>query len=50
LQVHFGLGDALHASLEIRWPSGMVQEMKDISANQRLQIEEPRAPLSEKHP
>jgi enediyne biosynthesis protein E4 len=50
LPVHFGLGDALHASVEIHWPSGIVQEMKDITANQRLQIEEPRAPLSEKHP
>ncbi|HET8824182.1 MAG TPA: CRTAC1 family protein [Terriglobales bacterium] len=50
LRVHFGLGEAVKASIEIHWPSGIVQEMKDISANQHLQIDEPRAPLSEKHP
>ena len=50
LRVHFGLGEAVQASIEIHWPSGIVQEIKDISANQRLQIKESRAPLSEKHP
>ena len=50
LRVHFGLGEAVKASIEIHWPSGIVQEMKDISANQHLQIDEPRSPLSEKHP
>jgi enediyne biosynthesis protein E4 len=50
LRVHFGLGDAVQASLEIHWPSGIVQEMKDVSANQRLQIDEPHAAMSEKHP
>ena len=50
LRVHFGLGEAVQASIEIHWPSGIVQEIKDISANQRLQIDESRASLSEKHP
>jgi hypothetical protein len=50
LRVHFGLGDTLQATLEIHWPSGIVQEMKDIPVNQRLQVDEPRGPLSEKHP
>jgi hypothetical protein len=50
LRVHFGLADAVQASLEIHWPSGIVQEMKDVSANQRLQIDEPHAAMSEKHP
>jgi hypothetical protein len=42
LRVHFGLGENRKASLEIHWPSGTVQELKDVSADQRLQIEEPK--------
>jgi hypothetical protein len=40
LQVHFGLGEERKASLEIHWPSGVVQELKDVASDQRLQIEE----------
>jgi enediyne biosynthesis protein E4 len=50
LRVHLGLGEAQRASLEIHWPSGIVQEMKDIPADQRLQIEEPHPAPSEKRP
>jgi hypothetical protein len=40
--VHFGLGSAASASLvEIRWPSGIVQELKDVAANQVLRVKEP---------
>jgi len=42
LQVHFGLGEERKASLEIHWPSGVVQELKDVASDQRLQIEEAR--------
>ena len=42
LRVHFGLGENRKASLEIHWPSGTVQELKDVSADQRLQVEEPK--------
>jgi enediyne biosynthesis protein E4 len=42
LRVHFGLGEDRKASLEIHWPSGLVQELKDVSSDQRLQIEEPK--------
>jgi enediyne biosynthesis protein E4 len=42
LLVHFGLGVDRKAALEIHWPSGTVQELKDISSDQRLQIEEPK--------
>jgi hypothetical protein len=39
---HFGLGLAAKASLiEIRWPSGIVQELKDIAADQVLRVKEP---------
>ncbi len=48
LRVHFGLGDEGKASLEIHWPSGTVQELKDVSSDQRLRIEEPKDPISDK--
>ena len=41
LRVHFGLGSAKTIDqLEIRWPSGKVQTMKDVKANQILLIDE----------
>lgn len=40
-RVHFGLADDRKVSLEIHWPSGVVQEMKDVMSDQRLTIEEP---------
>jgi hypothetical protein len=42
LRVHFGLGDDRKASLEIHWPSGIVQQLKDVRCDQLLQIEEPK--------
>jgi hypothetical protein len=41
LTVHSGLGESARASVEIRWPSGKVQKLVDIAANQRLNIAEP---------
>ena len=41
----FGLGDAkgpVHAS--VRWPSGLVQQLNDLSANHLVFVEEGRAP------
>jgi hypothetical protein len=41
-RVHFGLGkDEVVQQIQVRWPSGMVQTLKDIRANQILQIDEP---------
>lgn len=48
LRVHFGLGEDSKASLEIHWPSGTIQELKDVSSDQQLQIEEPKMALPEK--
>ena len=52
LQVHFGLGEERKASLEIHWPSGVVQELKDVASDQRLQIDEapPIPPENKLHP
>ena len=40
--LHFGLGDEDEIdSLTVRWPSGLVQELRDVRADQLLTIEEP---------
>ncbi len=42
-RVHFGLGpETRAASIELRWPSGIVQTLKDVPADRILQVEEPR--------
>jgi hypothetical protein len=39
--LHFGVGEAKLVDLvEVRWPSGTVDQVKNVSANQRLFIEE----------
>jgi hypothetical protein len=41
-RLHFGLGKRAQVStIEIRWPSGIVQMLKDVRADQILQIDEP---------
>jgi enediyne biosynthesis protein E4 len=40
-RVHFGLGGERTVSLEIHWPSGTVQRMRDVKCDQRLSIQEP---------
>jgi hypothetical protein len=40
--VHFGLGAADKAeSVEIRWPSGIVQVLKDVRADRVVKVKEP---------
>jgi len=40
--VHFGLGSSASADLiEIRWPSGIVQQLRDVAADRVLVVEEP---------
>ena len=54
LRVHFGLGKANKVDvLEVRWPSGQVDTMKDVAANQVVFVKEgagivPVEPLSHK--
>ena len=46
LCAHFGLGDATNVmTLRIEWPSGTVQELTDVAANQMLTILEPHRPV-----
>jgi hypothetical protein len=48
-RVHFGLGKETTAQrIEIRWPSGIRQTIKDVRADQILQIDEPAASASSK--
>ena len=43
IAVHFGLGQAQGVDyIEILWPSGLVQTLTDVAANQRLTVTEPR--------
>jgi hypothetical protein len=40
--IHFGLGTARSAEMvEIRWPSGIVQELKNIPADRLVKVKEP---------
>jgi enediyne biosynthesis protein E4 len=42
-RVHFGLGgERSAASIEVRWPSGVVQTFKNVPADRIMKIEEPR--------
>jgi len=41
-RLHFGLGAATHADLEIRWPRGAVQKVPQVAADQVLVVTEPR--------
>jgi hypothetical protein len=48
-RVHFGLGpETVARMIEIRWPSGLRQTMKDVGVDQILKIEEPSARPNEK--
>jgi hypothetical protein len=41
-RVHFGLGAETEiSSLEIKWPSGIVQTLKNVKADQILRVDEP---------
>ena len=43
-RIHFGLGKATTANVEVFWPSGIRQTLKNIPANQFLPIQEPEHP------
>ncbi len=60
LRIHFGLGKAGKIDLlEIRWPSGQIDTLKDVKANQQIFVKEgegivrtmlfPAIPKSVKH-
>lgn len=38
-RLHFGLGDAARADVEIRWPDGGVERLAGVKANQTLRVE-----------
>jgi hypothetical protein len=50
-RVHFGLGsESVVQRIEIRWPSGIRQTVKDIPADYILQIDEPVTPTTPTKP
>jgi hypothetical protein len=43
MRLHFGLGtESVAQTIEIRWPSGILQTLKNIRCDQILQMDEPR--------
>jgi len=51
LRIHFGLGeDRLAQELEVRWPSGFVQRLTNIPADEVLEVAEPRTTGGLAHP
>ena len=43
-RVHFGLGTSpVATSIEIRWPSGIVQTLTDVKGDRQIQVDEPAA-------
>ena len=40
-RVHFGLGSETTATIEIRWPSGIRQTIKNVFADKTLRVDEP---------
>ena len=45
-RLHFGLGEETSASLRIRWPSGITQDLDEVQANQILTVSEPKPPTA----
>ena len=42
-RVHFGLGpESSVQKVEIRWPSGILQTLSDVKADQILEVDEPQ--------
>ena len=43
-RVHFGLGNSpVATSIEIRWPSGIVQTLTNVKGDRQVQVDEPTA-------
>jgi enediyne biosynthesis protein E4 len=40
-RLHFGLGSATTADLEIRWPSGLLQQLRSVKPDQIFSVKEP---------
>lgn len=43
-RLHFGLGSATSAKIEVAWPSGTRQSLNDVHADQFLEVVEPEKP------
>jgi hypothetical protein len=39
-RLHFGLGSAATADIEVHWPSGLVEKMNAVAANQLVTLRE----------
>jgi hypothetical protein len=41
-RLHFGLGSATEASIEVTWPGGGTQDFQKVKANTQVTLEESR--------
>jgi hypothetical protein len=39
-RLHFGLGSATTADIEVHWPSGLIESIKSVAANRLLTLQE----------
>jgi len=39
-RLHFGLGAATTADIEVHWPRGLVESMKSVASNQLITLRE----------
>jgi hypothetical protein len=39
-RLHFGLGAATTVDIDVHWPSGLVERMKSVAANQLVTLRE----------
>lgn len=49
-RLHFGLGNAKSADIEVCWPSGLVEHLSDVSANQFLTLREGKGKIEGRPP
>ncbi|MGA7886550.1 MAG: CRTAC1 family protein [Acidobacteriaceae bacterium] len=49
VRAHFGLGaETMARTVEIRWPSGIVQTLKNLRADRQIQVDEPVTPAEKR--
>ena len=42
--LHFGIGTATEATVEVKWPSGVVDTLSSVAANSTIKVVEGSAP------
>ena len=48
-RLHFGLGSVATEDVEVRWPSGLIETLKSVPANQLLTVREGAGQVKGRH-